>query len=966
MRRTFPDTLMPMPSPHRRLSCLAVLIAFIGTATAQERQVSGTIFDQGDGTTLPGAAVVLLNASDTLQKKSTVTDLDGLFRFTGVADGDYRLRVDFVGYDRQERALPVKGDVTGLEVRLGTSNTTLKAVETVAYQARAEQKGDTTVYNAGAYKVNADASGEDLVTKMPGIVNDNGTIKAQGEAVKRVLVDGQEFFGDDASLTLKNLPAEIIDKVQVFDRLSDQSQFTGFDDGNREKILNITTKAGRNNGVFGKATAGYGTDDRYLASLSLNWFRGKERITLLGQSNNINQQNFSMQDLVGLSSSSSSSGRGGRGGPGGGGSNFLVGPSGGINTTNAIGLNYTNTFGKGTKFNGSYFFNEQNSTNATLADRTTTLNDTTAQFSHQESNKLGHNTNHRFNFRVEHAFDSLNSIILTPVLGFQHNNTNTMQASEVTNAEGPLSRSNTTTDSDRDGYTFNNDLLFRHKFATPRRTISARLGTALSGQRTTGSLLADNAFFTDSAFTQRVDQHSDGKNNTATHTLEVNYTEPVGKRGILQFGVVPSISNSHAEKLTYDVDRDSLPGTLNTRLSNRADNEVRGLRGGVSYRWNGEKTSFNVGLDGQRSDMHSEQTYPREVTVDRSFSGLLPNALFTWNKSKQTRLRAYYRSSLQAPSISKLQNVVDNSDPLKLSTGNLDLKQSVQHNITLRFNTVDSTKTRPFFALLSVQAEQDHLSNATYAPLADSTLADGTRLPAGAQLTKPVNLNGYVSSRAFVNYGFPFLPIKSNVNLNAGATYERLPGLVNNTRSLTQNKNWNVGAVISSNISKQVDFRVGYTANFNNATNDLQPTLNNSYYQGQLTGRITLTGLGGWVFDSDLNYNQYVGLGAGFNPDALVWNAAIARKFMKNDALELRVSAYDLLRRNVAIARTVSETYVESTSTTMLQRYFLVTLSFNLRAFKGVPEEKVPDMHPGGPPRGNWGPPPGGMPPPGP
>jgi hypothetical protein len=266
--------------------------------------------------------------------------------------------------------------------------------------------------------------------------------------------------------------------------------------------------------------------------------------------------------------------------------------------------------------------------------------------------------------------------------------------------------------------------------------------------------------------------------------------------------------------------------------------------------------------------------------------------------------------------------------------------------------------------LVSLQADQDHFANATYAPLADSTLADGTRLPAGAQLSKPVNLSGYLSARTFVNYGLPLTPLKSNLNWNAGASYERLPGIVNGIDNVTRNTNWNVGAVVSSNISKQVDFRVGYTANFNNATNDLQPALNDSYYQGQLTGKVTLQGLGGWVFDSDVNYNQYVGLGAGFDQDALVWNAAVAHKFMKNDALELRVSAYDLLGRNVAVARTVAENYVENTSTTMLQRYFLVTLSFNLRAFKGVPEEKAPEM-PQGAPRGNWTPPPGGMSPPG-
>ena len=213
---------------------LAVLL-WAYAASAQAWQVSGTVADDADGSTLPGASVLLVNANDTTQKRSTVTDIDGVFRFTGVAAGRYELRSGFVGYAELRRALEVSADVSVPALRLKAANTELKPVELVVTQARAEQKGDTTIFNAGAFKVNPDANAEDLVTKMPGITNDGGTIKAQGEAVKRVLVDGEEFFGDDPTLVTKNLRADMVDKVQLYDKKSDQATFTGIDDGQKTK-----------------------------------------------------------------------------------------------------------------------------------------------------------------------------------------------------------------------------------------------------------------------------------------------------------------------------------------------------------------------------------------------------------------------------------------------------------------------------------------------------------------------------------------------------------------------------------------------------------------------------------------------------------------------------------------------------------------------------------------------------------
>ncbi len=918
--------------------------------------VSGTITDKADRGTLPGAAVSLLLEADTAQRRSTVSGMDGDYRFTAVLPGRYLVRASFVGYAPLQRKIDVQGDLPDTDLVLEAGTTLLQAFDNVAVMQRAEQKGDTTIFNAAAFKVNPDASAEDLVTKMPGITNDGGTIKAQGETVKRVLVDGEEFFGDDANIALKNLPAEIIDKVQVFDRQSDQAQFTGFDDGNREKTLNIVTKAGRNQGFFGKAMVGYGTDDRYMASAALNWFKGTHRLSLVGQTNNINQQNFSMQDLVGLTSSGGGGGRGGMREAG----NFLVGTQPGINTTGSVGLNYSNKFNKDTKLSGSYFFNQQNSLNTNITDRTTYLSDTSAQYTRGSSERRGTNQNHRFTFRLEHRFDSANSIVLNPRIGLQRNNTSSRSDARVTDDEGLLlSSSDNDRQSTREGLDLSNSLLFRHKFAAKGRTFSADLTTSLSDQDSRGGLIADNMYLTDTASSGRLDQRSVGENLTQRHGLELRYTEPVGAKGQLQFNAVPAVQISGADKSTFDRDADTGEETLNARLSNRADNTIRTLRAGIGYRIRGEKLSFNAGLDGLGTAMHSEQTYPYVVTVERDFVNVLPNAMLMYKPDKGTRLRVNYRTNTRTPSITQLQDVVDNSDPLKLTTGNLALEQGYQYTLSLNFNTIDSTKTRPFFAMMALTAEEDRISDVTYAPAQDSVLADGSLLARGAQLTRPTNLDGYRSGRFLTNYTLPVTALRSNLSLNGGGSVERLPGAVNDVRSFTWNTNWNAGVNLSSSMSTHVDFNVGYTANFNTARSELRSSLDNDYYQGRLTGRLVLSGWKGWVLENQVNYDQYVGLGAGFDQDALVWNAALGHKFLKNDALELRLTAYDLLNRNVSVGREVSDTFIQNTVTNMLQRYFMLTLTFNLRAFKGVAEDKLelpPGMPPGGRPAG---PPPG-------
>lgn len=419
---------------------LLVAALFLTTGVHAQFTVSGRVQDKGDSTQLSSATVSLRAVNDSLGHRTVITDSAGSFRFNDVRPGAYELRISFVGYSDFSRSIQVDSSNADLTIGIVRNNSNeLAGVVIRSTPPPVTQRGDTLQISASQFKVNPDASSEDLIRKVPGITIENGQVRAQGENVQRVTIDGRELFGDDAIAALRNLPAEVIDKIQVFDRLSDQAQFTGFDDGNTSKSINIVTKVNMRNGQFGRVFAGYGTDKRYQAGGNATFFKDDRRVSLVGNFNNINQQNFSQQDLLGVTSSGNNRGGGNRGGGqrggggnnrggggqqwgGGGNGNFLVGQQQGINRTNAFGINYTDKWGKRATVTGSYLFNNTlNNTNelsnanyfsGRKGDIRNVLDTTLSE---------ARNTNHRVNMRIEWNLDSNNQLIITPNLSFQNN-----------------------------------------------------------------------------------------------------------------------------------------------------------------------------------------------------------------------------------------------------------------------------------------------------------------------------------------------------------------------------------------------------------------------------------------------------------------------------------------------------------------------------------------------------------------
>lgn len=937
----------------KRFLFLALLSVSTGIVYAQS--VTGRLTDATENRPLIGATIDLTDVKDSTSIRKQVSDQNGSFRFSNLSLGTYYLTVSFIGYEEYKQVVTLNDSIRNVDLKtlaIPKTAVQLGGVTVLAKAAPVSQKGDTTQYSASQFKVNPDATTEDLIKKMPGITVDrDGTVTAHGEQVRKVTIDGKEFFGDDASAALRNLPSDIVDKIQVFDRLSDQAQFTGVDDGNSVKALNIVTKSGIKNGQFGRIYAGAGSDERYMAGGNVSTFDGDRRLSFIGNFNNINQQNFGSQDLLGVTSSGNSRGGGGR--PGGGGNrgggrpgggfggfggaeNFQVGQQSGISKTNAFGINYGDKWGKKIDVTGSYFFNQSNNQNDNSS-RTEIIGEN--YFNNRYSRSASNNTNHRINMRFEYKIDSSNSLIISPSLNFQRNRS--ISESFESSLYGTTDTTNTSNSSRnvlRSGYNLRNNVLYRHAFPKRGRTFSVSLNTTFNKNNGETYSLANYRYFemggiTDSLQNQFVDNPTNGYNLSANFI----YTEPIGKKSQLQINYNPSFSKSEADQQAFLYDE--LGGKYSEfvpTLSNIFDNNTTTQNGGITYRLgNSRDNMLALGVNLQHSRLESDRTFPTVTNVDQTFTNVLPNLM--WNKKLTLRstMRIFYRASTNFPSVSQLQDVVNQSNQLRMSMGNPNLKQSYNHILSGRYTFTNTMKGHSFFANLFLQAQQDYVTNATYIAATDTIIQAGTPdiiLKKGAQLTKPVNLDGYKSLRTFFTYSQPVKFLKSNLNLSTGFSYSHLPGIINGVPSVTENYSYSGGIVLASNINEYVDFNLSYNVNFNNAKSDIQSS-NNKYVNQAAGAQVNLLSKSGWFVQNDVINQSYTGMSDGFNQSYWLWNAAIGKKFLKNKVAELKLSVFDLLKQNQSISREVTANYIEDSQSRVLQQYFMLTFTYSLKNF---------------------------------
>ncbi|GAB3043102.1 outer membrane beta-barrel protein [Spirosoma pulveris] len=938
--------------------------------------ISGQVVDSLTRKPLLEASISLLAGKDSSLVNFGITDGEGRFSFPKIAEGQYRILVTYVGYrSRARRVAVTKTDPSPNvgAIDLVAQSQTLTEVSVQGERAPIAVKGDTLEFNAGSFKTRPNAQVEDLLKKLPGVeVDRDGNVKAQGQAITKVLVDGKPFFGNDPKMATRNLPADIIDKVQLFDQASEQSAFSGVDDGDREKTINITTKKDKRKGSFGQQTIGagpkLGDDARYSGRVSFNRFNNGRQISMLGMANNVNQQGFTASDL-GLGNNF---GGAGQGQGGGGGSNVVRGGAGGgsgngagqvgsnaITQSWAAGINYRDGWGKKIDVVSSYnasntntLTNQQSHRENVIPSGTagTVITRPDAGFVRDQTNGSDNtNTNHRANLRLDYRIDSMTTIRVIPNLSWQNSTySNQSQARTITN-EGVLANSSLTNyNSTGSGFNGNNSLLLFRKFQKKGRSFSVNWNIAFNNQDNEGINKSVNQFNGSSTSltsgiitkdtltgitTQTINQRNDQQTHSMTNTINVSYTEPLSMRQTLEFHY--NLSDNHNTSNRAVNDFNGLTNQydlLNTFLSNNFVNDYVTNRGGLTWQTRRLKYTYAFGLDAQQASLNSDNL-SRETNLNRTFSNLLPNALLTYNFAKSRRLRFNYRTRINAPSVNQLQPVANNTNPLNIQLGNANLQPEYSHTLSLNYNQFDAATFRNMFLFLNASRTDNKIVN--------STVFDRS----GAQTTIPVNTNGYYTVNGSLVFGRPLKlgAQKTNLNLSTNMTFNQGTSFINNQSN--QAKNWLIGQGVglSSNFTEKLDLNLSGNINWQSAKYSLQPQQNTTFLNQTVTLDVYYQLPLKFTFSTNVYFNHYGGNSANFNQSYTLWNATLARQLFKQNQGELRFQAFDLLNQNQSIVRNVTDTYTEEVRSRVLNRYFMVSFVYNLRRFSaGVTAPRDP------------------------
>lgn len=917
------------------------LVSWVFPLVLMAQSLSGTVTDK---TTKEGliSATVQLVASDG-KSSYTSTDLNGNFQFKKLQPGTYTLQVTYVGYKSYKAKQTLsEGQEKRVKIEMSEDAQLLGEVSVQGRATRAEQQGDSLLYNAEAFQVMMGSSAEDLLAKMPGIVVEGGTIQAQGEQVQKVLVDGKEFFDGDVNLAIKNLPSDVIASIEVFDKKSEQAEFTGFDDGEEIKTINIVTKSGFRQGTFGEVSGGYGTDDRYKVNGNLNFFNDDRRISVLGMSNNVNQQNFSQEDLAGvMSAGNSGRGRGGRGGGGGGqpgapgggnASNFMVGTLGGVTSANGFGLNYVDQWGEKWKMTGSYFFNQSDNLTQQQTDREyfeSVLPGMT--YSEYQENSMK-NWNHRFNMKLDYQMTERTSLQFRPTLSFQNNDSyGLLQGQNLVNGTTD-SETETTSMGKSNAYNIGADLMLRHRFLKEGRTLSLMLSGKMSN--------TDSDTYTDYLnmlygleLSQVTDDYSQWKqtmNRQYTLRSNLSYTEKLTDNLQLQLGYKMSYTDSENDKKTYDRSAvTDLYDQLDESLSNEYQSGYLTQAGNVGLRYRAGKLSAMLGVDAQWANLKGDLVYPQPDGLSHKYFSVLPSFTLRYSLDQTNSFQLRYRSRSSSPSVTDLQNVIDNSNPLFLSAGNPNLDQQVSHTANLRYlRTTKSGHT--FIAMVGATIQQDYVADSTFVAREDIALSPTVTLNKGSQFTRPVNLDGYYSLQSMVTYGFPVDFLRSNINFSLSANYANVSTIFDGVESRTRELNLIPKLIIGSNISKNLDFTASYSAGINKMFSSLDTAAESDYVTHTAAAKLGWTFFWGLTFRSTFNYIGYTGLDTG-TEDYFLWNLSLGKKFLKNNAAEIRIEAFDVLKQNQAFTHRTGSNYYDYVNSNVLQPYAMISFVYTIR-----------------------------------
>ena len=905
-----------------------LFILFSSAAFSQSGSVKGVIFDTSLQQSVPGATITVLKKKDSSLVSFTMADNNGRFQLTNIPNGDYRLLITHVNYHNANRIFSIDNEHKEADLGNIAMADKSKVLDEIIIEAPpVTLVGDTVQYNAGSFKTQPNASVEDLLKKLPGVkVEKDGTVKAQGEKVQKVLVDGKEFFGNDPKIATKNLPADAIDKVQVYDRLSDQAQLTGFDDGNGEKTINLKLKKDKKKGMFGKVNAGAGTDDRYEGRFNVNSFKGARQMSVIGMANNTNAEGFSFMDILNftgaLNQMKNNNGNisfsMNQDDPLAG---LLGGNNSGINTTWGGGINYNNIIGTKTDFQSNYFYSRYNPLRRTNVERQYFL---PANLYTENSYSNNLSNSHRINFNADYQIDSFHSIKISPNFNYQKaSNASSSDYTTVSDQGGKINEGNSANMTNNEGTMLSTNILFRKRFHQKGRTFSLNLLTNFNNSTGDGSMQSVTNFYNTAGSLFRIDSINQKNNNSANlngFNVRAVYTEPIFKKSLLEFSVGRNYAKNTSSRTTYDYNQyNGKFDLINNLLTNDFENTYGYTTARLHLRKQTKKYNYAVGANWQRAELEGNvKSGGKDSVIRKSFSNILPNGRFQYNFSRYKNISVNYSAGTNQPTVVQLQPLPDNTNPLYVRLGNPDLKQELNHNIRLNGSFINPFKNRNLFVYFNYTLTQNKIVNYDKINLL------------GIDSVIPVNVNGVHNMNGRVSYGFPVHFLKGSLGISSTLDQYHGRQFLNSESNTINTTTVSPEVRLDMNPWEQLTLSLSAQYNYSKTKYSVYSARNAKYfiqeYDVDLGWRLPKEFFLTTDFDYRIN-NQY---STGFNTKVPLWNASISKQMLHFNRGELKFSARDILNRNIGINRNASQNYIEDTRTSSLRRFFLLTCTYNI------------------------------------
>ncbi|HEX2847390.1 MAG TPA: TonB-dependent receptor [Chitinophagaceae bacterium] len=916
----------------RKLLYAFLLICVSQTAFSQLSSLKGSTRDTLEKKNLSNAVITLLRPSDSVLVKYVRTDTKGDFTMGRLDGGEYIMLVSYPKFADYSDKITIPA---GQQLDIGTIPLTPKNLLLQEVIIRANNtikiKGDTTEFNADSFKVREGATVEELLKVIPGMqVNSKGEITAQGKRVDKVLVDGEEFFGADPTIATQNIGAKAVDKVQVYDTKTEQDQLKGIGaagDGN--KTINIKLKESAKKGYFGKAEASSNFDKLHNGKLMFNNFKGSQKISVYGTKSNVNTGSLGWEERnkMGVEEDMEYDEIGGYYYSYGDGDNeFNDWNLRGIPNAHTVGALYGNKWNEDKhKLNLSYLYNRLGTKNTTTTLSQTLLKDTTLT-NNSTSRSEGLTQQHSANGKYEWKLDSLTSFKYTVAGSYKLKDTYTDSYSESFRDSVLLNNNSRFNQTNSTKKQLDNTLMYKQLFKKKNRQLMATLRLGLIEDESTALLTSTTKFYKNNLLdsTDLTDQQKINTGNSTTYGTKITYNEPLSNEWnlVAEYSFNKNVSNSHRN--SYDKDVDGKYTDYNPLFSNNFDLDATSNSGTLTARYMGKKLRLvlGTGLSAIRLNM---KNLDQNTRTRYNFTGFTPTAQFGYKLTNQSGLSISYRGNTVQPTLSQLQPLPNNSNPLDIYIGNPDLKVGFNHSIGLSFNDYKVLSGKYTFANLGVTFNNNAITN-----FSDVDLESGKRT------YYPINVNG--------NYNYYFWSVwnsgqgdkKLSHEIQPSANGGRSVNFINGERNVNTYSTLTLGYGIRYSAQDKYNFYVGPNISRNLSKSSLRPTANNNYwsYGGRVNGWLKLP----WnlEIDSDADFNLRQKTPT-FNDNVsiIVWNAQLTKKFLKDKSLRLSAIAHDILNKNIGFNRTINSTFINEERYDRLARYFLLQLSWTFNKMPG-------------------------------